>query len=187
MTLVYVSFRRFKYYTTFKRCYLYREIHIYTLPGLRYRVFFNYKNYRPVIITDLLNFTRILYVSLQNMEVYFHIFTDLSIQIIVLWDMTFCTLVPMYCNLPQVPLKCLYTSTRLYDTTPQKRLIFEIKVWYFKEQKYVLVFLCSFRSCWVSCPISTELGMKIMRVEDALIAGFLNSPRICLSITDWVI
>ena len=146
MTLVFVSFRRIKYYTTFKRCYLYREKYIYTLPGLRYRVFFKHKNYRPVIRTDLLNFTRILYISLQNMEVCFHIFTDLSIQIIVLWDTTSCTVVPMYCNLLQAPFKRLYTSTRLYGTTPKKQLIFEIKVWYFKKTEVcscILVFLCS--------------------------------------------
>lgn len=61
--------------------------------------------------------------------------------------MTSCILVPMYYNLLQAPLKRLYTSTRLYGTTPQKQLNFEIKVWYFKEWKYVLAFLYSFRSC----------------------------------------
>ena len=101
--------------------------------------------------------------------------------------MTSSTFVPMHCNLLQAPLKRLYTSTRLYGTTLKKQLMFEIKVWYFKEQKYVLAFLCSFRSCWMSCPISIELGVKIMREEDPLIATFLNSSRICISIIDWVI
>jgi hypothetical protein len=161
------------------------KIHLY-FTWTKYRVFFKYKIYRPVIRTDLLNFKRIIYISLQNTELYFHILTDLSIQIIVLWDMTSCTLVPMYCNLLQAPLKRLYTGTRLYDTTTPEATILR-KVWYFKERKCVLAFLCFFRSCWVSCPISIELGMKIMRVEGALIATFLNSPRICLSIIDWVI